>query len=189
MSLQQIIVFAFIALMAIHYVVHPPDDPDDPEGGWIQSRSRITRRSFTYKGKPKGRRIDECPNGTYINKHHKLVVDNPDNSYTQTEAFESCQYAQQNRQNEPMIHISTMMMGQTTFVEASGNTCINLNPLPVYECRINQAQLSVKPYKKFCHWEHHKAGGHVIVRTLRCTDSLEEPIVWMAWDELIEIEG
>ena len=189
MSLQKILICALIALMAVHYIVVPPDDPEDPEGGWIQSRSRWSRRSFSYKGKPQGRRVNECPNGAYINKHHKLNTNNPAQSFTQAEAFEACYYTQQNHQNEPMVHISTMMMGQTTFVEASEHTCVNVNPLPAYECRINQAQGSYKPYKKYCHWEHQKGSGHAIVQTLRCTDSLEEPIIWTAWEELIEIEG
>ena len=152
MSPQQIIVFAFIALMTI-YVIHPGNNPENPDGGWLQYHQRESRRSFSYR-RPQGRRSDECPNGRFLTVHHKLHTDNPAQSFTQAEAFEACQYTQNNRQNEPMIHISTVMMGATEFVEATQNTCINLNPLPVYECRINQAQGSVKPYKKFCHWEN-----------------------------------
>ena len=94
MSLHKFIAFAGIALLAV-YVVYPGEDPDDPDTGWLTVWHRERRRSITYRP-PQGKRSDGCPHGQFIQRHHKLVTRNPDQSFT---AVEACQYTQDNRRN------------------------------------------------------------------------------------------
>ena len=122
-----------------------------------------------------------------MTRHHKLNVDDSDRVWTEEEAIEACEYTQFNRRNKPDIYISTVMMGATQFVEDTEVTCINQMPLPVYECRINRVRPAYKCYMRYCHVSHDKDHGHLVLRTLRCTDSLEEPIRWYKYEELIEI--
>ncbi len=98
-------------------------------------------------------RRDECPHPTFIQKH--LCVNcNEDEAMTLS------------RNRRDRAPVNTVLTGNPTFIRKNNDRCVNVQPVPVYNCNVRQNRCPKQGDR--CIAEHHTENGHLFYRDIVC---------------------
>ena len=101
-------------------------------------------------------RRNECPHPAFLRKHFCPNCDED----------EAMQLSRGRQRGNRRIPKNTVLTGSTTFTRRNNGMCVNEDPVPVYNCNVNQNRCRKQGDR--CIASHHTETGHLYYRDIEC---------------------